>query len=76
LSLEEEVRGMGVAELRRLRQLEDENRRLKRLAVDLTHERLNDKYCRIVTAGRIEQCAGPVKGKDSEYPWTRRANDR
>jgi putative transposase len=28
--------GMGVAELRRLRQLEDENRRLKRLVAGLT----------------------------------------
>jgi putative transposase len=28
--------GLGVAELRRLRQLEDENRRLKRLVADLT----------------------------------------
>jgi putative transposase len=28
--------GMGVAELRRLRQLEDENRRLKSLVADLT----------------------------------------
>lgn len=28
--------GMGVAELRRLRQLDDENRRLKRLVADLT----------------------------------------
>jgi putative transposase len=28
--------GMGVAELRRLRQLEDENRRLKALVADLT----------------------------------------
>jgi len=28
--------GMGVSELRRLRQLEDENRRLKRLVADLT----------------------------------------
>lgn len=28
--------GMGVAELRRLRQTEDENRRLKRLVADLT----------------------------------------
>ena len=27
---------MGVAELRRLRQLEDENRRLKRLVADLS----------------------------------------
>jgi putative transposase len=28
--------GMGVAELRRLRQLDDENQRLKRLVADLT----------------------------------------
>jgi putative transposase len=28
--------GMGVTELRRLKQLEDENRRLKRLVADLT----------------------------------------
>ena len=28
--------GLGVAELRRLRQLDDENRRLKRLVADLT----------------------------------------
>lgn len=28
--------GMGMAELRRLRQLEDENRRLKRLVADLS----------------------------------------
>jgi putative transposase len=28
--------GMGIAELKRLRQLEDENRRLKQLVADLT----------------------------------------
>ena len=28
--------GMGIAELRRLRQLEDENRKLKRIVADLT----------------------------------------
>ncbi len=28
--------GMGIAEVRRLKQLEDENRRLKRLVADLT----------------------------------------
>ena len=28
--------GMGISELRRLKQLEDENRRLKRLVADLT----------------------------------------
>ena len=36
LPLEKRLAGMGVAELRRLRQLEDENRRLKRLVADLT----------------------------------------
>jgi putative transposase len=36
LLLEKRFAGMGAAELRRLRQLEDENRRLKRLVADLT----------------------------------------
>ncbi len=31
--------GMGVAELRRLRQLEDENRQLKQLVADLTRDK-------------------------------------
>jgi putative transposase len=31
--------GMGIAELRRLRQLEDENRQLKQLVADLTLDR-------------------------------------
>jgi len=31
--------GIGVAELRRLRQVEDENRRLKQLVADLTLDR-------------------------------------
>ena len=31
-------------------------------------EKLNDTYCGIVTAGRIEQCAGPVEGEGDEYP--------
>jgi uncharacterized protein (TIGR00730 family) len=31
-------------------------------------EKLNDKYCGIVNAGRIEQCAGPVEGEDGEFP--------
>lgn len=30
------VAGLGISELRRLKQLEDENRRLKRLVADLT----------------------------------------
>jgi len=32
--------GMGVSELRRLRQLDEENRRLKRLVADLTLDKL------------------------------------
>jgi hypothetical protein len=35
LRLEEEVRPLGVGELRRLRQLEDENTRLKQVVADL-----------------------------------------
>ena len=31
-----QFQGMGIAELRRLRQLEDENRKLKQLVADLT----------------------------------------
>jgi predicted Rossmann-fold nucleotide-binding protein len=31
-------------------------------------QQLNDTYCGILTAGRIEQCAGPVEGEDGEYP--------
>jgi putative transposase len=34
--LEEEVRALGVSELRKLRALEDENGRLKRLVADLS----------------------------------------
>jgi putative transposase len=36
--------GMGVAELRRLKQLEEENRKLKRIVADLTldKQRLQD----------------------------------
>jgi putative transposase len=34
--VEEEVRGLGVSELRCLRQLEEENRQLKLLVADLT----------------------------------------
>jgi putative transposase len=34
--VEKNLKGMGVAELRRLRQLEDENRKLKQLVADLS----------------------------------------
>lgn len=36
LRVEEEVAGMGIAELKRVKQLEEENRRLKGLVADLT----------------------------------------
>nr|WP_236636927.1 hypothetical protein [Ralstonia pickettii] len=36
LQLEEEVRGVGPSELRRMRQLEEENAKLKRLVADLS----------------------------------------
>jgi putative transposase len=36
VQLEAEVSGLGTAELRRLRQLEDENSRLKQVVADLT----------------------------------------
>jgi putative transposase len=38
--------GMGIAELRRLRQLEDENRQLKQLVADLTLDRHMLQGCR------------------------------
>jgi len=46
--------GMGVAELRRLRQLEDENRRLKRLVADLTLDKqmLQDMFSKSSEARR------------------------
>ncbi len=37
--MEEEVRRVGLAELRELRQLRDENARLKRLVADLSLDR-------------------------------------
>jgi hypothetical protein len=41
LSLEEAVRGgLGLNELRRLKQLEEENRRLKQLVADLSLDKL------------------------------------
>ncbi|MGE7157096.1 transposase [Methylorubrum rhodesianum] len=39
LTLEEAVRRHGVPEIRRLKQLEDENSKLKRLVADLTLDR-------------------------------------
>ena len=40
LSLEEAVRGAGINELRRLKQLEEENRRLKQPVADLSLDKL------------------------------------
>jgi len=52
--------GMGVAELRRLRQLEDENRRLKRLVADLTLDKqmLQDVLSKSSEARREEGPGG------------------
>jgi len=50
--------GMGVAALRRLRQLEEENRKLKQLVADLTLDKhmlpevLKRKWCPLLAAGR------------------------
>jgi putative transposase len=42
--------GLGVAELRRLKQLEDENRKLKRLVADLS---LDKKMLQDVVSGKL-----------------------
>lgn len=47
LCLARQVRGLGVSEAQRLRQLEDENRRLKHLVADLT---LDNQALRAVLA--------------------------
>jgi len=46
-TLEGEVRGMDVNEARRLKQLEDENRRLKHLVADLT---LDNQALKLIVA--------------------------
>ena len=40
LRLEEEIAGLGVSELRRLKQLEEENRKLKQLVADLSLDKV------------------------------------
>lgn len=59
--------GMGVAEIRRLKQLEDEKRKLKQLVADLTYEKLRLTFSRRTRVRRcprishltIDQRAGP-----------------
>jgi putative transposase len=52
--------GMGIAELRRLRQLEEENRRLKQLVADLTLDRhmLQEVIRKSSKAGAAEALGG------------------
>ena len=52
--------GMGAAELRRLRQLDDENRRLKRLVTDLT---LDKQMLQDATDLHIQKVADKMGGK-------------
>jgi putative transposase len=47
--------GMGVAELRRFKQLEDENRRLKRLVADLTLDKQMLQGCFIKKVLRLAE---------------------
>jgi transposase-like protein len=50
--------GMGVAELRRLRQLEDENRQLKQLVAGLTLDK------RMLRAGAAKKAVKPAQQRD------------
>jgi putative transposase len=49
--------GLGVAELRRLRQLEEENKKLKALVADLS---LDKKMLQDVVSGKV---SGPIVGR-------------
>jgi len=57
---------LGVSELRRLRQLEDENGRLKRLMADLTFDKhmLCRRRCEKTSEARAPSGAGPVVSGD------------
>jgi putative transposase len=57
--------GMGVAELRRLRQLEEENRKLKQLVADLSLDKPFDKL-------RASEMLQDVIRKNSEACLSRR----
>jgi putative transposase len=54
--------GLGVSELRRLRQLEEENRQLKRLVADLTPRQFVDKYKSSLRSQKTPFLAGLVFG--------------
>ena len=62
-------RGMGVAEVRRLRVLEDENRKLKQLVADLSlakqmlHDVLRKKPLSLLRGGPVQISAGHLSGK-------------
>ncbi len=53
---EKKFAGMGVAEVRRLKQLEEENRKLKQLGADLS---LDKKMLQDVVQGKVES---PIVG--------------
>jgi putative transposase len=54
--------GLGIAELRRLRQLEDENRRLKQLVADLTLDRHM-----LQEVIRTQRCSRPRNARWSRF---------
>ncbi|CAO4136979.1 UNVERIFIED_ORG: transposase-like protein [Methylorubrum zatmanii] len=67
--------GMGVPEIRRLKQLEDENSKLKRLVADLTLDRsmLQDVLKRKWRAGRSPDrrgCSCSCPGQSPEPRWS------
>ena len=62
--------GMGVSELRRLRQLDDENRRLKRLVADLTLDKqmLQDALSKKVLRPAEKRDLGFVMKNPTRFP--------
>ncbi len=65
--------GLGEGELRRLKQLEDENRKLKHLAADLSLDKhvlqdLLSKKSEACSAARDRPVCPELRGTDSEIP--------
>ena len=52
--------GLGLAELRRLRQLEDENRKLKQLVVGLTLDKHMLQFCGVMSSSSFWRYAVPA----------------